>query len=238
MSSKARQKVDPQIRDMFDSEVDRPDHDLILTTVFRDEETIHSLLMALHRQQSLEPFTQASSFKLTDNVYPDAAISCADAVSRTGIAPEWVSQSPIRITQRQLEVPMLWFSDNGRSSRVIGFVDIGVQYVVIGWPIVHNRDGKFFWQKTEEPRHAIFEVKGAWPTVGNLIRQLNLYRVASASGLQGKQARMVIGPDASMNDVLCEHGFRLATFDQFLSKFELVSSNAKPKVATLTAGQF
>lgn len=118
---------------MFDSEVDRPDHDLILTTVFRDEETIHSLLMALHRQQSLEPFTQASSFKLTDNVYPDAAISYADAVSRTGIAPEWVSQSPIRITQRQLEVPMLWFSDNGRSSRVIGFVDIGVQYVVIGW---------------------------------------------------------------------------------------------------------
>jgi hypothetical protein len=195
--------------------------------------------MTIHKPKPFEAFNQGSRFKLSDNVYSDTTISYADAVSRTGIAPEWVSESPIRITQKQLEVPMLWHSDNGRSSRVIGFVDIGVQYVAIGWPTVHkDRGDKFFWQKTEEIRHAIIEVKGAWPTVGNLIRQLNLYRVASASGLHGLQARLVIGPDASTNDVLCEHGFRLATFDQLLTKFELVSSNAKPKVAALTAGQF
>lgn len=239
MSSKLRQKIDPQIRDMFDSEIDRPDHDRILTNLFSDELTIHSLLKAFHRPKSFEPFTQASRFKLTSSVYPDQVLNYEEAVSRTGVTPEWVCQSPIQISRKQLEVPMFLSSENGRSSRIIGFVDIGIQYFVIGWPTVDkNRDGKFFWKRTEEPHHAIIEVKGAWPTAGNLIRQLNLYRTASASGLYGPQARMVVGPDASTNDLLCEHDFRLATFDSSLTKFELISSNIKPKASARIEGQF
>lgn len=239
MSSKARQKIDPQIRDMFDAEIDRPDHDRILTTLFGNDTALHALLVELHKPKEFQLFNEASRFRVNNDFYSDTFISYAEAVEKTGIEPKWISKSPINVIRKRLEVPMLWWSNNDKYSRIIGFVDIALQYEKINWPsITQNREGKCFWQKQSDQFTAILEVKGGWPTVGNLIRQLNLYSAATVQGFDGSLVRIAVGPDSSTNEILGEHGYRLVTFDAGLTNFELVPGITKPKSSKLESGQF
>lgn len=139
MSSKARQKIDPQIRDMFDAEVDRPDHDRILTTLFGNDIALHSLLVELHKPKEFQPFNEASRFRLNHDFYSDTFMTYAEAVEKTGVEPKWISKSPINIVRKRLEVPMLWWSNNDRYSRIIGFVDIALQYEKIKLAIRYSK---------------------------------------------------------------------------------------------------
>lgn len=246
MTSKARQKIDPQTRDMFDPEVDRPDHDKILTTLFADEGALLSLLTELHSLLSLPPFTDDSTFTVGafGHAPKASSVNLAKAVALTGVHPQWASDSPIRIVGKQLEVPLQWISDDrGRYARLIGFCDIGVVYDIAKWPSIEETVyGKSYrWVDNTERYHVLIEVKSAWPTAGNLIRQLNLYRYANPVGL-GDSRRgglLLVGPDASMNTLANEHYYRLVTFDQDGARFELLpdsGSVAQPK--RKTAGVF
>lgn len=226
MTSRARQKVDPNIRDMFDPEVERPDHDKLLTTLFNDQASLHALLMAAHDVKPLKPFDESSRFRL----FPWAPshgkkfwLSYAEATEKTGVAPVWTATSGVRITSTRLEVPLEYSNSDGRYGRVIGFIDIAVGYQLIGWPSVQEQESSFEWARNEPDHCAMIEVKAAWPTVGNLVRQLQLYRYSSPLSYGNrKRLNIVVGPDDSMNDVLCAHGYRLATFDSAGTAFRLV----------------
>jgi hypothetical protein len=228
MTSKARQKIDPQTRDMFDPEVDRPDHDKILTTLFADEGALVSLLTELHGLPPLPPFTDDSVFSVESGYESQAtSVNLTQAVTMTGVHPQWANASPIRIVGKQLEVPMQWGSDeHGRYARLIGFFDIGVVYEIARWPSIEKAGhGKgYHWTDNAERRHVLIEVKSAWPTAGNLIRQLNLYKYARPVGL-GDSRRgglLLVGPDASMDALANEHHYRLVTFGQDGTGFKLL----------------
>lgn len=241
MTSKARQKIDPQTKDMFDPEVERPDHDKILTTLFSNDDALLSLLADLHQPAPLKPFTPESRFRVAHFGYGarTTVIDLAEAVSKTGVTPSWVSDSPIRIVGKQLEVPMLWYSEHQRSSRIMGFCDIAVRYQIVEWPsICVTEKGAYHWEHNAELHYALIEVKAVWPTVGNLIRQLNLYRHSSPLGHQGKESLIVVGPDVSMNEVACQHHYRLATFDSSGTKFTLQQRISAPSRSKNTEGQF
>lgn len=242
MAGSARQKIDPQTRDMFDAEVDRPDHDRILTTLFSDDAALLSLVAGLHNLPKLQPFSPDSKFTVTSDGVRDRKVTYADAIRLTGIEPQWASLSPIRVTKKRMEVPLIHWSEKGRYSRIVGFCDIGVEYEVLSWPTIEwHSDGKYSWERPATSWAALIEVKGAWPTAGNLVRQLNLYSTLSMSGLDQSshhRSRLVVGPDATMNELVCEHGYRLATFGVSGKTFSLVPGVTAKTTPKLPAGTF
>jgi len=240
MAGSARQKIDPQTRDMFDLEVDKPDHDRILTTLFADDVTLLRLLEELHSVRPWAAFNASSQFKVRSTYGNfERWVDYAEAVKLTGVPPTWSTTSPVRMVSKQMEVPLLWWSNNERSSRIMGFCDIGIAYEIVEWPIINSsNEGKHRWERVAPMRHALIEVKGTWPTVGNLMRQLNLYRACSPQGFTGRCQMLLVGPDASMNEIACQHHYRLATFDASGKAFTLQAEENAPVRRLTTEGVF
>lgn len=248
MVGAARRKVDTQTQQMFDPEVDKPEHDKILTRLFDDEETLKRLFMERHRVAMLEPFTQAETFAV--HAYgpdydrtPARTVTYDEAVQLTGVRPTWRDLHPIRINSKALETMMTFSNDDGKYSRIVGFVDISVGYTVAAKPYVAksstSSSGKFIW--CSDPLHAValIEVKSAWPTAGNLLRQLNIYSSSSARGVSGtKRLQYVVGPDSSVNELVNQHGWRTVTFDQNLETFSLVPGSVGRRPVNKVSGEF
>jgi hypothetical protein len=227
MTSKARQKVDPTIRDMFDSEVDKPDHDRVVMALLKNDAALFSMLATKHEATELGDFTEQSQFRVFDEGDRTSAMGFVDAVKRTGITPKWSNRSSIRLEKKQMETPLLLSNGTGRFTRVVGFIDISANFNLVRAPTVYrSRDGTHNWQANEEAATLLVEVKAIWPTAGNLLRQLNLYNMCIADTFTGSIVKFVLGPDDSMNELLCQHGFRLATFDGQLEKFIVLEDTA------------
>ncbi|HQC95144.1 MAG TPA: hypothetical protein PK306_05510 [Aquabacterium sp.] len=237
MSSTARQKVDRQTMSLFDPEVERPDHDRILTTLYEDQEALEQTLADLHDLKPLMPFSSSDRFAVHDENHHSAdgkradVVSLDDAVQMTGVPPSWSSLSPVRIERKRLEVLMhLWSSE--RSSRLIGFVDMCVRYRIVHSPTLWRENGKVFWQTRGADRMAMIEVKGQWPSTGALIRQLNLYSACTADGFDATHStrdRIVVGPDDSVHSVVSGHGYRLVTFSGAPLTFRVSPAIRRPE---------
>lgn len=247
MVGAARRKVDTQTQQMFDPEVDKPEHDKILTRLFEDDEVLKRLFMDRHKITGmLQPFTEASTFVVKRNVNdynrtPEREVAYAEAVQMTGTKPAWRDMHPIRIHGKTLEAMMMFSNEDGKYSRIIGFVDICVSYSVATMPyIVKSYNGEqFLWTSDKVQPLALIEVKSAWPTAGNLLRQLNLYSQSSPKAFGGTvRYQYVVGPDDSVNDLVNQHGWRVVTFDQALGKFSLVPGNVGRKQMKEVAGEF
>jgi hypothetical protein len=247
MASAARKKVDSQTMQMFDSEVDKPEHDDILVRLFQDDATLVSLLTELHGVKPLVPFTEDSTFAMGHprGLGSNKRVNLAEATRLTGVAPSWKSNSPIRLVKKAMEVLMNYTRDpEGRYSRLIGFIDMGVSYQVLQIPFIQHdaHSNEYKWSSENTIFGALFEVKSAWPTSGNLIRQLNLYRSSYPSGISthgdGAYKHFVVGPDESMNDLVNQHGYRLVTFDSIGENFRLVPGSTAKRMQEDVPGQF
>ncbi|MDP2380176.1 MAG: hypothetical protein Q8M35_06785 [Pseudohongiella sp.] len=226
MSSKARQKIDPTVRDMFDAEVDSPDHDRVVVALFQNESALLGLIATEYAVSELPDFTEQSRFRLHDESDKAGWISYADAIQKTGVVPTWSDRSSIRVAKKQLEAPLLLPNGTGRTSRVVGFIDLAVTFLSVGNPTVYRfRDGVHQWQRNEETMTLLVEVKAKWPTVGNLLRQLNLYSMSAPHTFTGDIVKFVVGPDDSMSEMLSQHAYRLATFDAGLEHFAAIDTN-------------
>lgn len=239
MVSAARQKIDPQTRQLFDAEVDKPKHDEILTSLFRSDERLLALITRVHAFKDLKPFSSEDRFRLVDRTYgsPFAdrqTVTFEEAVQLTGSTPRWSSLSRIRGLRKTLESP-LSMETGTRSTRIMGFIDMLLSYQLIsGLFVERGDDRKYTWIVDSMPWSMLVEVKGEWPTAGNLLRQLNLYRECRVGG---EVKRVVIGPDDSVNDLVCEHGWRLATFNEDI-KISLVPAPKAAKKQKLSPNEF
>ncbi len=243
MSSAARKKVDLQTMQMFDPEVDRPEHDQILVRLFQDDETLASILTGLHDATPLLPFSKESTFAMGHQYGQggDKRIGLLEAIELTGVAPSWESESPIRIKHKAMEVLMNYPTDHaGKHHRLMGFIDFGVSYQLAVEPYLHysEHERKYQWTSDPETFGALFEVKGAWPTSGNLIRQLNLYRSSNPVGIKGRVKHILVGPDDSMNDLANQHGYRLVTFDSKGESFKLLPAVSQKRETDASVGKF
>ena len=64
MVSAARQKVNRQTMQLFDTEVDRPEHDQIMLTLFNNTEALERLIVQLLNLANLRPFNELSQFEV------------------------------------------------------------------------------------------------------------------------------------------------------------------------------
>jgi len=230
MTSAARRKVDSQTMQLFDAEVDKPEHDQVMTRLFQDPDAIHRLLLELHGGALLKPIVDSDVFVLETfdgHSTIRTKIPYSEAVAMSGVAPVWTSLSPIRLSKKGLECLLDHYAEGARVARLIGFIDMVVEYKLIkGLPMLTRNSGvsgPAEWALNAETRVAAIEVKGSWPTAGNLIRQLNLYRCSVTRGyFNGRRTNFVVGPDDSMADLIHEHGYRLVTFDATGTQFKLL----------------
>jgi hypothetical protein len=160
MASTARRKIDTQTQQMFDVEVDRPEHDQILTSLFNSDSQLEKLLISIHGAQPLLPFTKDSLFKVRAPGYKihNSQISLAEAVQLTGVTPSWSSLSPVRIRRKAIEVLMNYStSDRGNYSRLIGFIDLAVAYEVAEYPYIDQTEhNSFRWVSDSDISCALF----------------------------------------------------------------------------------
>lgn len=238
MTSAARKKIDTQTMQLFDPEVEKPEHDEIVRQLFEGTEELAEMLMGFHGLHRLVPFKESDLIDVVGyQGYSDRTViktvTIAEAVSLTKIKPTYSDLCPVRIKKRQME-PLMHLPTGDRSSRLIGFVDLGVSYTLVKPPYLVKDDGGsgVHWQKNEERHSALFEVKSVWPTSGALLRQLNLYAAASTSGFghdgTSRVSMFAVGPDASLNDLICAHGYRLITHDPVSRTFTLQPGVVSP----------
>ena len=67
MAGAARKKIDPQTLQLFDPEVDLPEHDTILTALFRDEDRLLRLIKQLHGLSDLKQPLETDKFDVWDS---------------------------------------------------------------------------------------------------------------------------------------------------------------------------
>lgn len=241
MAGAARQKIDPQTRQLFDPEVDHPEHDQILTTLFQSDDRLKGMLRSMHGLKDLvQPGPQhrfqllaaRSSSNYLDT--KDRVVSFDEAVQLVGgEPPTWQTPDPVRGLQKVLEAPLHFHTE--RTSRILGFIDLLVKYwIPKNLRVVEASSGKYEWDIEKQYRYVYVEVKSRWPTAGNLMRQLNLYSQCSA-GANGDGFRVVVGPDSSMNELLHAHGWRLATFNPELTQFQFCPKPVAPKAEVKVA---
>ncbi len=247
MTNATRYKIGAETAKLFDREVDNADHDKVLVSLFRDEGVLSSLLAELHGAKPLSQPSQASMPVVRCRTSPvrERNLEFSEAVDLAGVAPRFSSESPIRLKKKAIEV-LMNFSSSGsvKNSRLVGFVDFGVRYEVLYFAYVSEMvpfgvviNGKFSrapelsetsysWSCESESFSSLFEVKAVWPSAGNLIRQLNLFKSSSAEGFGNNPDFIVVGPDDSVADLVHAHGCRLVTFDANCENFKLMPSPA------------
>lgn len=230
MTSAARQKIDTFTRQMFDEEVDKPKHDQVLTALFNDRKALEQILLEFHGVDLLQPFAERKQFTLRrTGLGGDSVVEREEALNVCGGPRELLSQSPLRLVKKELECLLNYRPEEGKASRLMGFIDIALLYDVIKDPFVVKMtlDGSgakydYAWSHEAARCAAFFEVKSEWPTAGNLIRQLNLYRSCMPRGFPGERYDyFLVGPDDSMNALANEHGYRLITFTADAKHFTL-----------------
>jgi hypothetical protein len=190
--ARAREKL-PQIG-FWDSEVALPSHDDICQWVYRNADFV---LRTLHpelydRSWCEKDFPSASGF-----------------TSEMGKAFLAANPRPNpQIFKKALEPVLKSYSGhNNNYERIVGYGDVLLTYYtptvshIYDPNILSNRDAVVGYQVGSEGYQLLVEAKTVLPTLGELMRQLNLY----ATAFGGKQA--VISPDDSYADILREQGY-------------------------------
>jgi len=226
MTSNARQKIDGFTRQMFDVEVDKPGHDQVLTAFFQDDAAHERIFSELHQIEPLRPANEYESFKVFDSNVGvwRKRVTFADACKLTGKKPpKWKSLSPYRPVSKQLECLLNYTSDEGRASRLMGFIDVAIRYDILQPPHV-ELGREYRWVVERKKVLALVEVKGEWPSAGNLIRQLNLYRSCWPRSFSDftERRHLVLGPNDEHNELVNQHGYDLLTFGAAGKEFQLV----------------
>lgn len=99
--------------------------------------------------------------------------------------------SPVEKIKTKWEYPII--DQKGRSGFIIGFIDMAVQFVeILEW------EGK----TCLEQKNALFEVKTKIPSLGELFRQLNMYKQYA----DGKKI-VVVSPDTRFKKQIENQGF-------------------------------
>lgn len=180
--SRAREKL-PQIG-FWDTDIGRPDHDAICLWVYQNAEAI---LRAAFGGFSRE-------WRDEDGEYPESDAE-RDALAR---ARQQTRPAP-RIKSRELE-PVLERTTGRDYRQIVGYADLLIR---LDLPFLRfdraTGSHEIIWHEHERAA-VLVEVKSVLPTLGELMRQLNLYRTAHRGPM------LVVAPDARYAELLREQG--------------------------------
>lgn len=199
--AKSREKVNQQLG-FWDVEVTKPDHDTICLWAYKNAETIF-------RAACPELFDHPW---MTDEVHfphdhrDEAAKALAKAFADANPRP-----AP-RITKKTLEYVLTSYTGHGNKlERIVGYADLVLETeipcIVPNYKANPNKYGDdlfdgfaLAWSRRNDAPRILVEAKSVMPTVGELMRQINLYRTAFGGRF------VVVSPDDSYADILNEQG--------------------------------
>jgi hypothetical protein len=188
---------------LWDEQVVRPEHDAICLWAYS-----HALAIA----REVLPSAFARGWEPGDVDYvgfdrvpgrADAARELAEAFQRANTRPE------PRVHSRSLECVLTSHTGyRDAYQKIVGYADLVVQLalpvVVAQWE--RRPEGEVLqgftigWRSDADRYTLVVEAKSQMPTVGELLRQINLYRTA----MHGSY--VVVAPDCNYTEVLREQG--------------------------------
>lgn len=194
--AKSREKINRNLG-FWDSEVSTPDHDEICLWAYRNAEKILRIACPdLYDQPWLKDEVKYQWYN-TEQSTIDLAREFTNANERP---------NP-RISTNSIEFVLKRHTGyQERTEIIVGYADLLIEteraFVV---PVSTHGDSrslkgfKLEWLKDQAPR-ILVEAKSAIPSLGELLRQINLYRTA----FSGKC--VVVSPDDTFADILAEQG--------------------------------
>lgn len=216
--AKSREKI--QQLGFWDAEVSKPDHDAVCLWAYDNSEAI---LRAVCPDRFDKPW-------LKDEVHLGWRGERGQEQEREDLAKEFAkanSRPNPRTVKRTLEFVLKSYTGyQDRTERIVGYADLLIETelpcivpkyrpadtidaddVFDGFRLGWSR--KFDWTRppyVEAPR-ILVEAKSVLPTVGELMRQINLYRTAF------KDKIVVVSPDDSYSEILTEQGVTFVKYN-------------------------
>lgn len=183
--SRMREKL-PQIG-LWDTEVPRPDHDAICMWVYDNAEAVMRLAFPTFERDWRDDDFENHGFGPAEG-----------ALDRARVA--YPRPTP-RIAERVLEYVIQREPAYARGTgQIIGYADLLIRLELPALVVPHQRgEYELRWHQSERAK-VLVEVKSVLPTLGELMRQLNLYRTAHFGPV------LVVSPDARYAGVLAEQG--------------------------------
>lgn len=212
--AKSREKI--QQLGFWDAEVSKPDHDAVCLWAYDNAE-------AILRAVCPDKFDRSW---LKGEI--DSGWRYEGGQEREDLAREFAKATPRpnpRVVKKTLEYVLRSFTGyQDRMEKIVGYADLLLETEL---PFIHSKyrladtkgaddvfDGfqlgwskKFDWTRpyVEAPR-ILVEAKSVLPTVGELMRQINLYRTAF------RDKFVVVSPDDSYAELLAEQGVTFIKF--------------------------
>lgn len=206
--AKSREKI--QQLGFWDAEVSKPDHDAVCLWAYDNAETV---LRAVCPDRFDRPWLKSEV---------DPGRSDERGQKREDLVREFAKANPRpnpRVVKKTLEYVLRSYTGyQDRMEKIVGYADLLLETEL---PCIHSKyrpadtrgaddvfDGfqlgwsrKFDWTRpyVEAPR-ILVEAKSVLPTVGELMRQINLYRTAF------RDKFVVVSPDDSFAEILTEQG--------------------------------
>jgi hypothetical protein len=204
--AKSREKI--QQLGFWDPEVTTPDHDTVCLWAY---ENADMLFHVSYPDRFNHPW-------LNEEVHlPN------NEESTTALAKKFTCANPRpnpRVFKRTLEFVLHTHTGyQNKLERIVGYADLLIEtevpVVCARYKAAETRGGEdvfdgfeIGWSRSREAPHILVEAKSILPTVGELMRQIQLYRTA----FKGKI--IVVSPDDRYKDILTEQGVTFVKFNR------------------------
>lgn len=191
----AREKL-PQLG-LWDNEVSKPNHDTITKWAYE-----HAEMLVRQYVTTYAPYFNERGI----DILPDWSQALLDKNPELGIPPPKCSKL---VLKREWEAVLRGRSDGvgGRYNPILGYGDLLLhcEANVLGTVETERTRKKEWWVETMRFQ-ILVEVKTELPTIGELMRQLNLYR-------ESVRHVIVVAPDAKYAELLSEQGILFVQYD-------------------------
>ncbi len=206
--AKSREKI--QQLGFWDAEVSRPDHDAVCLWAYEKAESIVRMTCPDIFDRSWNNQEISFGTLRTDKNAIELGMAFAAATPRP---------NP-RVFRKTLEYVLRSYTGHERQlERIVGYADILIQTEI---PIVTPKyvpnqtpyaddifDGyEITWSQGRDAPVLLVEAKSVLPTVGELMRQIQLYRTAFGGKI------VVVSPDDSYSNILSEQGVTFVKYIQ------------------------
>lgn len=196
--AKSREKV--QQLGFWDAEVTKPDHDTICLWAYKNAELVF-------RAACPELFDHPW---MSDEIHVTRPHTDGAAHAKAKAFADLNPRTDPRITKKTIEYVLMSYTGHGKNlEKIVGYADLLLETEIpqIFTTFKENPNGygedefdgfALGWSRRNDAPRILVEVKSVLPTVGELMRQINLYRTAFGGRF------IVISPDDSYAQILKE----------------------------------
>jgi hypothetical protein len=191
----AREKI-PQLG-LWDDEVPKISHDKVVLWAYKNAEVL--------LREYLLAFPDRDPRHAASDKWDSVCIQYARANKKLSELPPLPPKPTTLVKNRVLEKVIMQHPEHGRSlPRILGYADLVIEWAepMVEWSQEHSK-----WYLSSNGRALLVEAKTTMPSLGELMRQINLYRQVYGSVV-------VVGQDDSYAEILREQGVLFVKYSE------------------------